>query len=414
MAAPSKTDDWQNCYYDIQGSITDGGATTELHPSQITGLMIEKDYDDTDHLPVILISLSLHDDLTVHPDTTIQLRIDKCIGIEENGTITVTEKSSFINDSFSFVLLEDTPKSSYYEDLIYAKKEKDEGDYLLQDASDSKTFILVKRDSITASKNIMNCVLKKASMTATTAMLLSNAGCTNVLMANLDNTEEYEELIVPPLPLLESITYLKNFYGFHKEDTLVFMDLDATYVIRKDGACTTFRDRETTNVDICLNGYESAYDRCSGVIYSGNTTYINVGSDQFKRLVGGALTDQTEGTNVMVYNEDNQSSTTTSVSNNMALSNNTAVKSTLGHNKFIQSQIECRKLEEQFVFAVGCTNADIGVFTPNKQFSIISNCTEIAMDVSGKYRLAKHATTFAKSGKYFVPVTTLTLKKTKA
>lgn len=411
-SGPSNKDDWQNCYYDIQGTITDGGVTTELHPSQITGLMIERDYD-VDHLPVILISLSLQNDLNIHPDSSIQLRIDKCIGIEENGTITVTQKSSFINDSFSFVLLEDTPSSSYYENLIYGKKEKNEGDYLLQDASDSETFILVKRAIATASKVIMNCVLKKATLTQATNMLLSNAGVNNVLMANLDNTEEYEELIVLPLPLLESIIYLKNFYGFHKEDTTVFMDLDTTYIIRKDGGCTAFRDRETTNVDLCLNGYESMFDQCRGVIYNGNSTYVNIGSKDFKRLVGGTINDQTEGTNVMVYDEDKTATKTASTSNARAISNNTAVKSTLGHNKYVQEQIKCRKMEEQFVFSIGCTNADIGIFTPNKQFSIISNCSEISMDVSGTYRLSKHATTFAKTGKLFVPITTLTVKKAK-
>lgn len=409
---PTNRDDWQNCYYDIQGTITDGGVTTELHPSQITGLMIERDYD-TGHLPIILISLSLQDDLDIHPTSTIQLRIDKCIGIEEDGTITVTEKSSFINDSFSFVTLEDTPKSSYFKNLINKKKEKTEGDYLLQDTTDSETYILVKQSIVTASKSIENRVLKKETLTAATTMLLSHANVTNVLMANLDNTEEYDELVILPLPLLESIAYLKNYYGFHKEDTVVFMDLDTTYIIRKNGTCSVFHNRETTNVDICLNGYESAYDQCRGVIYNGNTTYVNVGSDQFKRLVGGTVNDQTEGTNVMVYNEDEQSTKTTNTANERALSNNIAIKTTLGHNKFVQSQIECRKFEEQYVFSLGCSNADISVFTPNKQFTIISNCAEIAIDTSGTYRLSKHATTFVKSGKLFIPISTLVLKKTK-
>lgn len=414
MAAPSSKDNWQCCYYDIQASIiSSSGEITELRPSQITSLMIERDYD-TDHLPVILISLSLQNDIDVESDTSIHLKIDKIIGKEDKGIVQVMKKSAYLNEIMSFVILDDTPTSSYFENILYSKQERKEGDYLLQDASSSQTYILVQKESMKASKKILNCVLKKATMTSATAMLLSNAECKNVLMANFDNIEEYKELIIPPLPLLESINYLRNMYGFHKEDTTVFMDIGTTYIIRKDGLCTAFRNREQTNVDICLNGYESPYDQCRGVIYSGNTTYVNVGSDQFMRMVGGTLTDQTEGTDVLLYDEKETSSSVVSTKNDRTLDGkNTAVKTVTGHNKFISSQIEYRKAENQYVFTLGCSNADISVFTPNKQFSIISNCSEIAIDVTGKYRLSRHVTTFTKNGQYFTPISNLTLKKTK-
>ena len=115
----------------------------------------------------------------------------------------------------------------------------------------------------------------------------------------------------------------------------------------------------------------------------------------------------------MVYSESDISTETVTTANDRALSGNTAIKTTSGHNKFVQSQIECRKIENQYVFSLGCSNADIAAFTPNKQFSIISNCAEIAMDVTGNYRLSKHVTTFAKAGEYFIPISALTLKKTK-
>lgn len=411
--APKGTDKWDCCYYDIQGHITHNGTTTELKSSQITGLMIERDYD-VDHMPVILISISKHNDIdTIDNNTTIQLRIDKVIGEEENGTIQVLSKSEYINDTFSFVVMEDTPSSSYFENVIYSKNEKREGDYLIEDTSNSESFILIKKDLATASKKMLNCVLKSATMTSATALLLSNADCKNVLMSNLDNTEEYEELIIPPLPLIESINYLRNYYGFHKEDTVIFMDINTTYIIRKDGLCSAYKNRETTCVDICLNSFESPVDQCRGVIYSGNTTYINVGSDQFIRLTGGTLIDQTEGTDVLVYNESESTSATVETKNDRAIGNNKSIKSVTGHNKFIQSQIECRKMENQYVFSIGCSHADLSVFTPNKQFAIISNCAEIAIDVTGKYRLSKNVTTFVKNGNYFTPITNLTLKKTK-
>ena len=416
MAAPTVRDNWQTCYYQISASVTINGTTTVLKEQQIVNLLIEKDYDN-DHLPIMIIGLSLSNDIDrdITSESTIQLRIDKVIGQNENGIMQVYSKSSFINDIFSFIVLEDTPSSSYFENLIYKKIERTEGDYLLQDASSVQTFILVKKECLNASKSIFNAVLKKATMTEATTLLLSQAGCTNVLMSNLDNTDEYKELIIPPLPLLENITYLKNYYGFHEEDTVVFMDFDTTYIVRKNGSCSAFKPRENTNVDLCLNASESPYNECKGVIYSGNTTYVNIASDAFVRNLGGSITDQTEGTNMLVFNENQKSSNTVSPANIQAIGDrSTNIKLTTGHNEFVNTQIEYRKYENQYVFTIGCTNADISLFTPNKQFSIISNSAEIAIDVTGNYRLSRHVTSFVKECHYFIPITNMTLKKTKA
>lgn len=414
MGTPTIRDNWDSCYYDIQATITSKGNTVTLRPSQIISLLIERDYDN-DHLPVIIISLSLHNDApSINSETTINLRIDKMIGEVDGGVIRVASKSQYINEIFNFIPLENTPSSSKLEQILYSKLEKNEGDYLYQDGASSQTYILARREDYIASKKIMNCVITKTNLTSAIMLLLTNAGCKNVLMSNLDNVEEYEELLILPLPLLECLDFLRNQYGFHKEDTLVFMDFGIFYIIRKDGICSTFTGREGTNVDICLNGYESAYDQCRGVIYAGDTTYINVASDHFKRNVGGTLNDQTEGTNVLLYNENEVTSDIVETKNDAPLGGvrSTSIKSVKGHNRFSGTILTCRKAENQSIFTIGCSHADISVFTPNKQFSIISNCTEIAMDTMGTYRLSRNVTTFAKEGNYFIPITELTLKKT--
>lgn len=414
MGAPTVRDHWDSCYYDIQASITSNGTTTTLRPSQILALMIERDYE-TDHLPVIIISLSLQNDApSINSETTMNLRIDKMLGEVEGGIIRVASKSAYINEIFNFVPLEDTPESSKLEQLLYSKLEKNEGDYLYQDGASKKTYILARKEDYIASKKIMNCVLSKCNLVSAIMLLLTNADCKNVLLANLDNMEEQEELLIPPLPLLNSLNFLRNKYGFHKEDTLIFMDFDVFYIIRKDGLCTTFTGTEGTEVDIVLNGYESAYDQCRGVIYAGDITYVNVASDHFKRHVGGTLNDQTEGTNVLLYNENEVSSDIVETKNDAPIGGvrSTNVKSVEGHNMFASTILTCRKAEEQSVFTIGCSHADISMFAPNKKFSIISNCTEIAVESMGTYRMARNVTTFVREGNYFIPITELTLKKT--
>lgn len=418
MYSPTGRDNWLCCYYEFQASISYNGKTVNLKQNQIVSVSMEKNYD-MHHMPILIIELSLDttikDEIKVSTGPMLYLRIDKCLGVDKDRTIRITSRSIYLNCKFTMIQLEDTPKSNYYKNMIngLGSRRKDSDDYLLYSTGESCKYILVRKEDLTASKYIYNAVLTKSTLTAALGMMLSNAGCTNVLMANMDNTTEYKELIIPPMPLLECIRYLQNMYGFHKEDTTIFMDFDTMYVIRKSGLCTVYKDRETKNVTFCLNAPENMTENQSGVIYSGNTTYINIGPEHFTREIGGAISNQVRGTDYILYNEDKLDSQSVSVKNERSFNkNNTNIVTIKGHNKLITEQLKYRKYEEQYKFNIVSSGEDLSILTPNKQYSIISNCTEIAVDVVGKYRLTRQVTTFARTGQYFIPASTLTLKKT--
>lgn len=416
MYVPSARDEWQCCLYEVQASITYNGKTIQIKEGQIVSMLLEKDYD-SDHMPVLIVDLSLdypiNDEIKKDPSSTMQLRIDKCIGIQENNQITVTNKSLYINSVFSFVTLDYTPDALCYKKDINELNEKREGDYLSASTGEIKRHILVRKEDLAASKYIINAMLPNITLTEAIGPFMSEAGCRNVIMANLDNAKRYEELRVPAMPLLECLIYLKNRYGFHKEDTVIFMDFDAMYVVRMSALCTVYRNREIKNVCVCLNTPESEFDTCSGIMYSGNMVYLNVGSDQFHRKVGGTVGDQTIGTDYILYNENELSSDNVKVQNDRALNkNNVTVKTVKGYNDYVANQIRMRKSEEQNTFDIICTGADLSVLTPNKHYSLASNSTEISIDVCGNYRLSKQVTVFTRTGKLMLPVTTLTMKKT--
>lgn len=418
MYAPTGRDNWLCCYYEFQASVSYGGKTVSLKQNQIVSLMLEKNYD-AHHMPILIIELSLDttdkDGIKKNPNSILHLRADKCIGVDKDRNIRITSKSIYLNSTFAMIDLDDTPKSDYYKNLVNGLKtrRRDSDDYLLYSTGQSCKYILVRKNDLTASKYIHNAVLTKATLTETLGMLLTSAGCSNILMANLDNTTEYEELIIPPLPLLECIRYLQNMYGFHKEDTTVFMDFDTMYIVRKSGLCTVYKNRETKNVTFCLNAPENMNENQSGVIYAGNTTYVNIGPKHFTRDIGGAVSNQVKGTDYLIYNEDERASQQVTVENERSINkNNTNVVTIKGHNNLISSQLKYRKYEEQYKFTIGSSGEDLSILTPNKQYSIISNCTEIAVDVMGKYRLTRQVTTFARTGQYFIPASTLTLRKT--
>ena len=416
MYVPSAREDWQCCFYEFQASITYNGKTVQLKEGQIISVLLEKDYDSL-HMPILLMDLSLdypiHDEIKKDPKSTMQLRVDKCIGIQEDGKINVTSKTIFINSVFSFVTLNHTPKSTYYEKSVNDVNQKQEGDYLSASTGEVERHILVKKEDLTKSKKIINASLPNVTLTEAICPFMWESGCRDVLMANLDNVKVYDELFIPAMPLLECLIYLKDRYGMHKEDTTIFMDYDTMYVVRKSALCTVYKNRETKNVCICLNSPESVQSTCAGVMYTGNMTYVNVGYEQFGRMVGGTVSDQTVGTDYILFNENDLSTNTVKIQNDRALDGgNTTVKTVKGFNEFIDNQIKMRKAEEQNTFEMICTGIDLSILTPNKHYMIASNSTEIVLDAGGSYRLSRHVTEFTRTGGLMLPITTLVLKKT--
>ena len=413
-----KEKEWEEYEYDIQINISSGGKMLKLKSAQIQSLMIEKNFDDPNqNLPIVILSISKQEStkIEINNKTDIIISIDKFIATKDKeGKIKKKKKKkNVLRDTFCAIVPDVTPTDDSLK-KVSQKEEKVKKDEVTQyDLTSQDTYTLSRKKDLSASKHIFNGILSNVSMTQAIATLLSQAQISKVLMSSLDHVETIPELLLMPLGLIAQLKYLKNYYGWHKEDTLIFMDFDVMYLLRMNGKCTAWRSGETKKISFYVNSISKGDNVCGGMVTKGNSLYINVGSDNYVDEDKTGVAEQTVGSNVMMVNEDEASVSSISgtTTNTLTSSGTTSIKSTTGHNKYLSNWVKCRSKEQSGIMNLTCNNIDFSVLTPNKEYSMVSQKTKIAKEIKGTYRLSKMTTSFAKDGNSFTAKTNVTLKK---
>ena len=119
----------------------------------------------------------------------------------------------------------------------------------------------------------------------------------------------------------------------------------------------------------------------------------------------GNMADQITGKNALVLDEKESSSDfvdTGGAFYKIQLTKN---------NQYVSNWIQLRATENECIIQLACSDIDISQLTPNKEYKVLSNNTEIAQAVAGNYRLSRVQTTMMKKEEHFLSVTLLTLKR---
>lgn len=408
-------DDWDEYEYDISVTVNYDGSMVELKPAQIQGLMIEKDYDKS-NLPVLVLTISqASTSAKVTNKTEFIISIDKFIAVKnKKGEITQKKnKSNVMRDIFSPIVTDKTSSGNDLSHIAAKENNVSKDEVTSSDLSKQKKYTLFRRGDLIASKSIYNDVLKNMTMTKAISVLMTKARVQKVLMTNLDNTKEIDELLFMPIGLIEQLIYFKNYYGWHKEDSLIFMDFDTVYIIRMNGKCTAWRAGEPKLITFYIDTVTKGDNAISGMYTVGTDIYMNVGSNSHNQEDTTSVAEQTVGTNTLVINENKASVSTVEGSTTNTLSNkgSTTIKSTTGHNSYIQNWVKCRSKEQSGTITVTCNNVDIFMLTPNKEYRVVSGTSKVAKNVKGTYRLSSMTATFGKDGNSFSVKTVAKLKK---
>lgn len=418
MATEGKVspDDWNEYGYDINISINYDGNLVQLKPAQIQSLLIEKNYDNS-NLPVVVLSISESaTSSSVNNKTEFIISIDRFIAVKDKkGRIKQKKnKSNVLRDTFSPIITDTTPDSGNSLSDISAKEKKTKKDELTaEDLTSQSKYTLFRKKDLIASKFVYNDVLKDMTMTKAINLLLSKSGVSKALMTNLDNTSVIPELLFMPVGLIQQLTYLKNYYGWHKEDSLIFMDFDVTYIIRMNGTCTAWRSGETKLITFYLDTINKGDNVKGGMSQVGSDVYINVGSNNYNEQDSTSVVEQTTGTNTIMINENSGDVSTIqgTKTNTLSDSGSTNIKTTTGHNPYLKNWVKYRSKEQSSTMTLTCNNIDFFLLTPNKEYRLASAKSKIAKNIKGTYRISSVSTSFGKDGNSFSSKTNVTLKK---
>lgn len=407
--------DWKLYKYSIEECVIDTGEDTiKLAPGFIQSFYIEKNYDD-DYLPIVILTTLMgawdYDRIVEARDKatfnlTIGMKLDLGDDIYENA-------GTYISDKFSILPTDDTPfvDKKMHDSMINCWTYGDYGD--LSDMSNAYTFILAKRRDLDNTKQIINNIMTCNTILDAVVYSLKESGYdSNVLMSNPDNGTFYEELPLLPIPLINQLRYLSNYYGIYKEGLQLFFDIDRTYVIRKTAECTAYDDDEVLDVTIYSVDSAEGNNRTRGS-YTDDINrqgHISSGMDQFELVNLNDTASQYNGNNSLIINNSGESQVTPIIETDDGATSFNII-TTSSHNPFISEERHLRLKERNCLATICTTSCDLRLLAPNRCYHLISSDPKAAGQIEGNFRLSYVKTMFVKNGMYFTNTTEILLKK---
>ena len=372
----------------------------------VSDIFIEKDFDN-DILPILNINIGLTSTLyykILYNKTKVKIRFrfQKYMLDEDNEP---TTKSDVVNDLFEFFLDEDTP---FIDKSAYDKREDvdiGEGNTQLEYPNERlMDMYLFKISDIDASKVTVNSIIKKGTVSDILAYSLTKSGIKKVLLAPVDNNDMLEQVILPTLTTNSILSLLEEQYGVYKKGATLFYDLDRTYLIDKNSECTCWEDHEykqtLVTIPKSMNDI-SFYPGC--YINEEDKRYeINVTPDLVTITSESVLNEQITGNNLTVVNKNTGEIEKIETGMEQHGDGTYNIVQNSYNNKFATEILTTRITEKSKIVRLTLGDVDIDALTPNKEFTLTFEESEINSVYGGSYRLGYCRHYFKKSGLEYI------------
>lgn len=376
------------------------GDIESIDPGFVTQIVIEKDYDNS-YFPVTSISLNIRPELytrIVKEKETVKIRLSiiKNLYTKENQFI---KYEKLLNEVFCFFLDDATPllDKDSIEDVHNTQGETSPSDY-----KNVYTFYIFKEKELTSCKTIINDVLD-GNMVDITAYIIQKIGLSKILMSPPDNTSTVENFLIPALNVIETFKYLEQKKGIYYKGLLLFFDYDCIYCIDKNYKCTAWRPNENKQTFINIFRKKSDYNTTPGVYVdtSKKTSYIFSNSESVSIESTPIITNQLDGNDAIFITPSENKKTTYKHDLPNRNGNNVKIYVSEDTNKFFTEAESVRLMESNCIVNVAFVDTDISALTPNKEFVIKFEESDVNKEYGGKYRLSKYLAIFKKEGNEF-------------
>lgn len=406
---------WKIYKYELSVKIELNGELKELTEMQIHKLYIEKAYDE-DMMPVILLDLMIpldtyHDILTNKKTVKFLVKLSKYLDTNGNKG----SSSPVFNDKFIPIIQDNMPfvDKAHYDTVKYGSGFS-KNDVITTDMQYKYSFILVQENTFKAMKTTTNAVLTNSNILDALTFCLNKSGVNKMLMTKLDNSASYSELLLLPIPLFNQLNYLDKYFGLYKAGSQIFFDVDCGYILSNTAECTAWRQNEPKQIVFTVNSPMSGDDQSRGSVFDDKAKilYCNISKDNLSVNSSSVGVDNIIGNNDLVLNTatgnmDKIDSGSEQIGNAIY-----GVRTTSSCNKFLSSELALRKKENSCVVLISCQDIDVSYITPNKEYKIITDVSNIINRLQGKFRITSHTQEYIKHGGHFTINATFTLKRT--
>ena len=382
--------------------------TIKIDPVRVNGFTIIDDYIENCY-PILKLDIALEDEIYYkiqrHKKTVqVKLRVQR---FYREGT--EKEKSlckDYIKSVFSLILDDDD------EDLSEGlrKKEYPNGESgNLAAVTTTMEMFLFKSSIIRANRKMQNKIFTKTDVTHVITWLLQKAGVKNALISRVENQNTYDEIIIPPMSILEDLAQVDSFYGIHKTGTIIYFGLDRSYVIKFLAESKTFvkGEKHTVTIIVPKKG-SSETDNVSEVRKKGDTEkiYILADPNSFEPKNLNETDSALHAIDVDIVDAGSGSVQSTGEENKQVIINP-------GLNPFYKTLYNAKKKSNECVVSIGFQDVDVSCLTPNKNYRFLFEDTKLSKKYHGSYMLCGTTMTFVKEGKEFTAVVSAIFRKIK-
>lgn len=337
--------------------------------------------------------------------------------ITDNGNKSINR--NFINDTFSLIMDDQT------EDMLNSLKEvENKGNYetIIKNTendlfmTDNVIEFYLFKTNVGNLRKPVNKVIKNCNITDVIAYLSYKANLKNVLLAQPDNRKNYDEFLIPYLPIVKAFKFIDYYYGIFKEGSIIFFDLDYTYIIPYSGKCSVYRKNEIRNTNIIVpkSANLSFCNSICSLTRPGDKKNNYIICDYSTiNIENQSISNNYIDANDVDVVDSFDGKISTGISN--ASSNIDNVKKVTENrtdNGMLSTALANVSSSKSVVITARLQDYDISALTPNKRMNMIFEDTKYINKYNGTYLLSSAVHTFIPDGEDLVLNTVAVFKKT--
>lgn len=371
------------CKYNIPGLyFSVGDQTLEIGPTNIVS--VEK-IDDFEFAIRSIIKVSLSVDIRQkiwiirnRKDVVCKFELDK-VGYDVDRSSIILGPETVWNTTFS-VFLNDSDNSidtALLEGSIEQDKEEAQFENLqsenFYESQNIFDVYLFNKELYNASIREYNAVITSGVMQDIVAHILSSTKHKNVLMSPIQNSDLYQELLIPKNDAYKALIFLDQNYGFYEQGASIFYDVDTLYIINANGKVTAAMDDEWTETTFLISASTAATPGNGSVIKPNQKiNYINITEECINPQNTSFSKDMTYGNSATVVVTDDITIDEYSTENDSMDETHDFTKYISKYdNKYTAAMMKARMEENTAIMYISGDNLDINAFKLNKTYKLI-------------------------------------------
>ena len=395
-----------------------GESPYSLETPTLAEIVIDKDFDQY-QFPYIRFTVGVsnkfyramkknHDKITAF----VQIRraffqLDKTTGLP---TDEASDEANYISDNFVVFFEDSSPHvTTDFDEAIEESIGQFDTNEVDFNNLTTLEMILYKKDDLNKVKQTPMFVYHKANLIDILTHYMKSCGFRNILCSPPDNnTNKYEEFIIPPLRADEQILRICTDFGMHKYGTTLFFDFSRIYIINKVNKCTAWYPNEYKTIYIInpplvkqtsglVQGCSYEDDKCGYCTMRD----VQTASRSMER-------EQVFGSQMKILDKKTGNYETIKPDNTTVLGGGESSRVMVSYDGDVSTMdaMKQRLEEEALVMTVVLDSADLDMLEPNKEYQLVFMDSKLSK-YNAAYRLSKITVSFKRNDKDWYSPTVL-------